>query len=178
VSSARHDDEGNAMGETIVCGVDGSAESLHALRVAAELARRLEGRLLVTHVAHRVSATVAFAGMGAAGGLARAPVMVTQPEAEQQAVEALLSRCVFDAGLPRAEQRALVGDPAERLADLADDEGATLIVVGSRGRGALKAAFLGSVSNSLIGIARCPVLVVPPDARLGFPRLTPAETAE
>ncbi|MGH3062673.1 MAG: universal stress protein, partial [Gaiellaceae bacterium] len=39
-----------------------------------------------------------------------------------------------------------------------------LIVVGSRGRGAFKAAFLGSVSNSLFGVARCPVLIVPPGA--------------
>ena len=52
--------------------------------------------------------------------------------------------------------------PAERLADLADEEDAELIVVGSRGRGAFTAAFLGSVSNSLIGVARCPVVVVPP----------------
>jgi nucleotide-binding universal stress UspA family protein len=37
-----------------------------------------------------------------------------------------------------------------------------LIVVGSRGRGRFKAAFLGSVSNSLVGVARCPVLIVPP----------------
>lgn len=51
--------------------------------------------------------------------------------------------------------------PAERLADLADAEDAELIVVGSRGRGAFKAAFLGSVSNSLVGVARCPVLIVP-----------------
>jgi nucleotide-binding universal stress UspA family protein len=39
-----------------------------------------------------------------------------------------------------------------------------LIVVGSRGRGRFKAAFLGSVSNSLVGVARCPVLIVPPGA--------------
>jgi nucleotide-binding universal stress UspA family protein len=39
-----------------------------------------------------------------------------------------------------------------------------MIVVGSRGRGAFKAAFLGSVSTSLIGVARCPILVVPPGA--------------
>ena len=41
-----------------------------------------------------------------------------------------------------------------------------MIVVGSRGRGAFKAAFLGSVSGELIGVARCPVLVVPPGAAL------------
>jgi nucleotide-binding universal stress UspA family protein len=67
-------------------------------------------------------------------------------------------------GLDQAEQRVLIGYPAERLADLADEEGAQMIVVGSRGRGAFKAAFLGSVSTTLIGVARCPVLVVPPGA--------------
>ena len=44
---------------------------------------------------------------------------------------------------------------------VADEEDAELIVVGSRGRGAFKAAFLGSVSNALVGVARCPVLIVP-----------------
>ena len=66
--------------------------------------------------------------------------------------------------MPDAERRVVVGLPAERLADLADDEDAELIVVGSRGRGRFKAAFLGSVSNSLVGVARCPVLIVPPGA--------------
>jgi nucleotide-binding universal stress UspA family protein len=68
------------------------------------------------------------------------------------------------ARLEQAERRVVSGFPAERLADLADEENAELIVVGSRGRGAFKAAFLGSVSTSLIGVARCPVLVVPPGA--------------
>ena len=58
----------------------------------------------------------------------------------------------------------LHGLPAERLADLADEEGAYLIVVGSRGGGAFKRAFLGSVSSDVIGLARRPVLVVPPGA--------------
>ena len=70
-------------------------------------------------------------------------------------------------GLEQADRRVVVGHAAERLADLADEEEAEMIVVGSRGRGAFKAAFLGSVSTSLIGVARCPVLVVPPGARSG-----------
>lgn len=78
-----------------------------------------------------------------------------------------MERKAGDAGLADAERRAAVGLPGERLADLADEEDAELIVVGSRGRGAFKAAFLGSVSNSLLGIARCPVLIVPPGAAEG-----------
>jgi nucleotide-binding universal stress UspA family protein len=65
------------------------------------------------------------------------------------------------AGLDEVDQRVVSGIAAERLADLADDEAADMIVVGSRGRGAFKAAFLGSVSGDLIGVARCPVVVVP-----------------
>jgi nucleotide-binding universal stress UspA family protein len=65
-------------------------------------------------------------------------------------------------GIEHVERRVVVGYAVERLADLADEESAEVIVVGSRGRGAFDAAFLGSVSTSLIGVARCPVLVVPP----------------
>ena len=84
---------------------------------------------------------------------------------DQEAVaKGLLTRLSAATGLERADRRVVTGYPAERLADLADEEGAELIVVGSRGRGAFKAAFLGSVSSSLIGVARCPVLVVPPGA--------------
>jgi nucleotide-binding universal stress UspA family protein len=83
-------------------------------------------------------------------------------DADMEASEALLEHMVVaEAAVDGAEVRTMLGIPAERLAELADDEGADLIVVGSRGRGVFKAAFLGSVSNSLIGIARCPVLVVP-----------------
>ena len=83
-------------------------------------------------------------------------------EEQEEAGARLLERIAIAAGLGDVEQRVAVGLPAERLADLADDEHAEFIVVGSRGRGRFKAAFLGSVSNSLVGVARCPVLIVPP----------------
>jgi nucleotide-binding universal stress UspA family protein len=84
--------------------------------------------------------------------------------ADIDAAERLIEQMVVDEGLVSAESRVALGFPAEGLADLADDESAEVIVVGSRGRGAFKAALLGSVSSDLIGVARCPVLVVPPGA--------------
>ena len=152
------------MQDSIICGVDGSPDSLHALRIAAKLARRLDARLVAAHVADPSGAAFAYAGVGAAASLGRAPVLLTDPEVEREAVVAILTRSVIDAEEEIAERRVLSGNPAESLADLADEEEAMLIVVGSRGRGAFKTAFLGSVSNSLIGIARCPVLVVPQGA--------------
>jgi nucleotide-binding universal stress UspA family protein len=148
---------------SIICGVDGSPDSLHALRTAASLAGRLGARLVAAHVADPPGAPYAYAGVGVAGSLGRSRVLLDR-QVDREAARAILTRSIAEAGGEIAEPRVLSGNPAESLADLADEEGAILIVVGSRGRGAFKAAFLGSVSNSLIGIARCPVLVVPPGA--------------
>jgi len=143
------------VARAILCGVDGSAEAQGALRVASAVAGRLGLRLVVAHVSP--------AALDAVGHVSR-PVMTTATQEELRAGAALLEELVREERLADAEQRSEYGLPAERLADLADEESAELIVVGSRGRGAFKAAFLGSVSHDLIGIARCPVLVVPPGA--------------
>jgi nucleotide-binding universal stress UspA family protein len=154
----------NDMGRSIVCGVDGSADSQAALGVAASLAERLGARLVLAHVAELALVPyAAFDGMGAAA-IAPQPMMPATPAEQEEAGARLLEQIAAEAGLEDAERRVVVGFPAERLADLADEEDAELIVVGSRGRGRFKAAFLGSVSNSLVGVARCPVLIVPPGA--------------
>lgn len=146
---------GEAVSTSIVCGVDGSPDSRAALHVAHRLSQRLGLRLVAAHVAQPVLFTP---------GLSPGPITALPAMDELRAGEQLLDEVIHDEGLETAEPRALHGFPAERLADLADEEDAELIVVGSRGRGAFRAAFLGSVSNELIGIARCPVVVVPPGA--------------
>jgi nucleotide-binding universal stress UspA family protein len=72
----------------------------------------------------------------------------------------------------------LTGDPARELRERATCGDARLVVVGSRGRGPLRRALLGSVSAALAASAPVPVLVVPPGARVsaaGGPR--PAASA-
>ena len=154
------------MRASIVCGVDGSAESHAALKLAARLSTRLGLRLVVAHVGELAHISYAGAvpfgevsGRYARSYSAREDVHLREKEAER-----VLNDVVTTAGLADAKLRIAVGVPAERLADLADEEDAEFIVVGSRGRGAFRSAFLGSVSNSLVGIARCPVLIVPPGA--------------
>lgn len=143
------------MNGSIVCGVDGSPESRHALRVASELAEALRQPLVVAHVSQAAVFAPAYGS---------APVLTAPTVSELRAAEELLEELALDEELANATLRPLYGVPAERLAELADEEDADFIVVGSRGRSGLKAAFLGSVSRDLIGVARCPVVVVPPGA--------------
>ena len=151
------------MSRSIVCGVDGSPDSNAAVIVAARMAEQLGARLILAHVAEPVltyAHAVPFGGLSMAGPLAEDELMAAQEESGAR----MLEEAAGVAGLSDAVRRVTVGLPAEQLAEIADEEGAELVVVGSRGRGAFKAAFLGSVSSSLVGIARCPVLIVPPGA--------------
>jgi nucleotide-binding universal stress UspA family protein len=150
------------MEKSIICGVDGSADSQAALAAAIDLAARLRLRLIMANVVEPIHAP--YVGSASLGGGMLRPELPTTDQQEDAANE-LLVELSATLGVEQADRRVVVGYAAERLADLADEEEAELIVVGSRGRGAFKAAFLGSVSTSLIGVARCPVLVVPPGAR-------------
>jgi nucleotide-binding universal stress UspA family protein len=151
------------MDTAIVCGVDGSPDSDAAVAVATRMAERLGSRLVLAYVVEPVMTythSAPFGGLSPAG-----PVVEEEQRAAQEEMGArMLDEAAEAAGVADAVHRLAMGHPAEQLAEIADDERAELIVVGSRGRGAFKAAFLGSVSNSLVGIARCPVLIVPPGA--------------
>lgn len=63
------------------------------------------------------------------------------------------------------ELPAETGGPARRLLELAEERGVDLMIVGSRGRGAWMSAILGSVSGHLAAHARCPVVIVPHEAK-------------
>ena len=150
------------MSRPIVCGVDGSPDSVAALKVAAQFADRIQSPLILAHVGELVH--VPYAASYPFGGTAGPLAVAEEIESEEDVTERLLDQAAVEAGVVDPDRRHRVGHPAERLAEIADEEDAELIVVGSRGRGAFKAAFLGSVAYSLVGIARCPVLIVPSGA--------------
>jgi nucleotide-binding universal stress UspA family protein len=59
-----------------------------------------------------------------------------------------------------AEVHARIGKPDKEIVRLAEELGAGLIVLGSRSLGRLRRALMGSVSDSVVRHAHCPVLVV------------------
>ena len=62
----------------------------------------------------------------------------------------------------QVDTQVLEGHPAGRCASWPTDLDAAAIVVGTRGRGGLKRAVLGSVSDHVVRHAACPVVVVNP----------------
>jgi nucleotide-binding universal stress UspA family protein len=136
----------------LICGFDDSENARRAVRVAADLARRLEAHLILLHVSE-----VTTPPPGPAFAYAKL---------QEQALatgERLLQKLCEEERLENAERQVALGTPASVLVDAAAAKGADLLVVGTRGRGALTAAVLGSVSSDVASKAPCPVVVVPSD---------------
>ena len=134
----------------IVCGIDDSPGARDAARTAAKLSEGLGLPLQLVHVA-RATAPGHLTAYSAPAS-----------EEEQLRKGALLLREVVEELAIRAEHRLELGEPAERLAEIAKDERSPMLVVGSRGHGGFRASMLGSVSRQLVATAPCPLIVVPP----------------
>jgi nucleotide-binding universal stress UspA family protein len=87
-------------------------------------------------------------------------------EGAEEATKAKLeeqAQRIRDAGIEVAGVHVREGFPDEEIVGLAGRLSAGLIVIGNRGRGRLRRALLGSVSDSVVRHAHCPVLVVRPE---------------
>lgn len=136
------------MSGRVVVGVDGSQDSLAALRAAAEQAQ-LRGWPLVGIAAWQHPSRFPGAHFG----------VVPPSDVE---IEAAAARALADAmdelGLD-GDRQVVRARPSEALLDAVTPE--DLLVVGSRGRGGVSGMLLGSTSNAVVGASPCPVLVVP-----------------
>lgn len=147
------------MFEKIVVGLDGSAHSDHALRLACDLAGKYSSELHLVHTPQ--PQTVAFA-MGAVAGYHTVTTM-PGPEEVQEAADK-----IFDAAKAIAaeykqtvtETYSEVGDPAEHIVACAKECDADLIVTGRRGLGSLGSLFQGSTTQRVNHLAECACLSV------------------
>jgi nucleotide-binding universal stress UspA family protein len=133
----------------ILLATDGSAEAELAATTAADLAKSTGSELHVVHV-----------GELRPTFLAQTEVEPAQLEREAQQLLDEAVRRVEGAGSPVEEAHLRLGRADEEIVDLADDMGAGLIVMGSRGHGRIRRALMGSVSESVVRHAHCPVTIV------------------
>ncbi len=140
------------MFKSIVWATDGSDHADRALSYVKELARQGGAAITVVHVVERIE------GGGATGPPRRAD------EGEVQARLRKLAAEFTEEGLSvSVEIRGEVGArPAHEIVNVAREAGADLIVAGTRGLSAIGGLLLGSVTQRLLHLAPCPVLVVPP----------------
>ena len=133
----------------ILLATDGSPDATLAARSAVELAGRTGSELHVVHVGEFLPTYLAFTEEEPAELRRRARELLE----EQVGV-------VEGEGGSVADAHLRLGRPAEEVINLADELRVGMVVIGSRGLGALRRAVLGSVSESVVRYASCPVLVV------------------
>jgi nucleotide-binding universal stress UspA family protein len=144
------------MFRTIVVGTDGSETAAKAVTQAAELAASVSSTLLV------VSAFEPVSGTRLREEAEQAPDDVRWMVNPREDVDATLNAAVelaLDKGVT-ARTFARQGDPADAILDVAEEQGADLIVVGNKGMTGAKRFLLGSVPNKVSHHAPCSVLIV------------------
>jgi len=136
----------------VVAGVDDSPTSQLVVARAIEETRWRKAELHLVHVVYM-------------------PIVYTEvpvdwaevAEAQRQAVWGALEPAISTADVP-IQRVDLDGYPPEALVTYASEQEASLLVVGTRGRGEFAALILGSTSHRAIHLADCDILVVkPPD---------------
>jgi nucleotide-binding universal stress UspA family protein len=137
------------MFEKILLAVDGSDPSRNAITVAGDLTRRYGSEVMVLHVQEKEVVT------RAAGFDPEASIEAR--ELVDSAVRQLKDEEVSALGEVRA---AWIGRVPRVIVDTAQEFGAALIVMGTRGLSDWGGMFLGSVTHRVLHLTSTPVLVV------------------
>src|SRR3712207_2128770 len=132
----------------ILLATDGSEDAELAATTAVSLARSTASELHVVHT-YRTVPSVHF------DALVRQEI-----EREAQGVLDGQVKQIEGLGASVAQARLSEGGASEEIVALAEEIGAGLIAVGSRGRGRIRRLLMGSVSDAVVRHAHCPVIVV------------------
>ena len=140
----------------ILLAIDGSDESKLAAQAATELSRETGSEVHVVYVLPTPAQLIGHhlysdeIRESLIGGAERDAETFLKEQAEK----------VSSDGGKVAETHFRSGDPDKEILRTAEALGVGLIVMGSRGLGAVSRALLGSVSDSVVRHAHCPVFVV------------------
>ena len=133
----------------ILLATDGSREAELAATTAVDLAKSTNSEMHVVHVGEFLPTMLAQTEVEPAQ---------LEREAREQLDEQV--RRIEEAGGTVKEAHLRLGRADEEIVDVAQDMGVGFIVMGSRGHGRMRRALMGSVSDSVVRHAHCPVTIV------------------
>ena len=146
------------MRGTLVCGLTDGEEAAGTVELAVELTQRLGMRLVLAHVAN---------GFAPIANGVDAEESVTM-KGDRVGAERLLGRLAAEHGVAETAQRRIaVGQPATLLGQIAAEEAADLILVGSRQRGWPRRGLESRLAAQLETETPVPILIAPPRTRPG-----------
>jgi nucleotide-binding universal stress UspA family protein len=150
----------------VVAGIDFSGVSRLVIQAALKLATIDAGELHLVHILPTPANQIA--------GGSRADRRLQSADPIDQARQAM-GRLVAELGPStiRIVGHLRVGKPDEEIAQLASDLGADLIVVGTHGQTGMERLVLGSVAESLVKHAPCPVLAFRPKLSTAWDKIEP-----
>lgn len=142
------------MYKNVIWATDGSEAADRALAHAKALVTDSGGQLTVVYC-------VEYTLPGKGGG--SFPLHANEDDVEAKIDRQVAELAGNGTGATLQKTRSQVGNAAHAIAELATQDHADVIVVGTRGRTPLSGLLLGGVTQRLLHIAPCPVLAVPPD---------------
>ena len=142
--------------QSIVVGTDGSDTAKKAVEQAAELAKGGDGEL------HIVMSASAVSESRLRSERSEVPDDIAHTVNPNEDTEAELKQAAepYEGQGIKVVTHAKSGDPADAIIDVAESNGADLIVVGNKGMTGAKRFFLGAVPNKISHHAPCSVLIV------------------
>ncbi|WP_027192422.1 universal stress protein [Fundidesulfovibrio putealis] len=140
----------------ILCAVDFSDQSPKLADYAKTLARCTGAKLLCVYVAPSLSQYVGFHVPPSSIESFVGEIVAGADTSMQTYLE------THFAGAD-AEGKVLVGYPAEEILNMAEDENADLIIMGTHGRTGIDRILFGSVAEKVVKSSTCPVLTIRPE---------------
>jgi len=144
----------------VLIGTDGSDDAAAAAKQALTLLAHADAFIVMCAIETPGIASAGYES-GFAGGIASPEDIDTAwSEANREAAVAIEHTVAGLGGAVAVEQKIEIGSAGEALCRLAEELDADVVVVGSRGRGAIRRALMGSVSTHVVNNSPKPVLVV------------------
>jgi len=139
------------MYKKILLATDGSENARRAAFQAAGLAEELSSEIIIAYI---------FSSPPSQSKMAKANFDVHSilTEDAKNAISETIN--LFEEKKVAYSLKVAIGEPASEVCEIAEKENADLLIIGSRGLGTIKSAVIGSVSQKVAHLAKCPVMIV------------------